>query len=110
MPEPMSGTSNTGYKIRVEDINDEESVDCSEPFTLLPSELTPIAGEADGPVLVVTSPMDDDMAEACMEYTVEVSLSTRPVVVASQVLRFLYDSNFPSFFVSLFSPGVMYSI
>ncbi|CAM9427894.1 unnamed protein product [Ascophyllum nodosum] len=71
MPEPMSGTSNTGYKIRVEDINDEESVDCSEPFTLLPSELTPIAGEADGPVLVVTSPMDDDMAEACMEYTVE---------------------------------------
>ena len=73
MPEPMTDTSNTGYKVRVSDINDEESVDCSEPFTLLPSEETPIAGEADGRALVVTSPIDGDMAEACMEYTVEVS-------------------------------------
>ncbi|CAM9225329.1 unnamed protein product [Ascophyllum nodosum] len=71
MPEPMTDTSNTGYKVRVSDINDEESVDCSEPFTLLPSEETPIAGEADGRALVVTSPIDGDMAEACMEYTVE---------------------------------------
>lgn len=71
MPEPMTSSSYTGYKIRVADINDEESMDCSEVFTLLPSEETPIAGEADGPALVVTSPMDGDMAEACMEYTVE---------------------------------------
>ena len=74
MPEPMTGTSNTGYKIRVADINDEESVDCSELFTLLPSEETSSAGEVGGPALVVTSPMDGDMAEACMEYTVEVRL------------------------------------
>ena len=74
MPEPMSGTSNSGYKVRVADINDEKSVDCSEPFTLLPSEETPTVGEVDEPILVVTSPIDGDMAEACMEYTVEVCL------------------------------------
>ena len=72
MPAPTSGTSSSGYKIRVADMNDEESVDCSESFTLLPSEELPTVGEVDGPTLVVTSPMDGDMAEACMEYTVEV--------------------------------------
>ncbi|CAM9427966.1 unnamed protein product [Ascophyllum nodosum] len=71
MPAPTSGTSSSGYKIRVADMNDEESVDCSESFTLLPSEELPTVGEVDGPTLVVTSPMDGDMAEACMEYTVE---------------------------------------
>ena len=72
IPEPMSGTSNSGYKIRVADINDEESVDCSELFTILPSEEATTDGEIEGRMLVVTSPMDGDMAEACMEYTVEV--------------------------------------
>ena len=67
----MSGTSNSGYKIRVADINDEESVDCSELFTILPSEEATTDGEIEGRMLVVTSPMDGDMAEACMEYTVE---------------------------------------
>ncbi|CAM9225437.1 unnamed protein product [Ascophyllum nodosum] len=71
MPEPRSGTSNAGYKIRVTDINDEESVDCSEPFTLLPSAETTTVGEVDEPTLVVISPMYGDMAVACMEYTVE---------------------------------------
>ena len=73
MPEPKSGTSNTGYKIRVTDINDEESADCSEPFTLLPSAETTTVGEVNEPTLVVISPMYGDMAVVCMEYTVEVS-------------------------------------
>ena len=82
MPEPTAGTSNIngGYKIRVADINDEESVDCSEPFTLLPSSAetsTTTGGEVDGSNLVVTSPMDGDMAAACMEYTVEVRLKEK---------------------------------
>ena len=81
MPEPATGTSNTaGYKIRVADINDEESVDCSEPFTLLPSSAetpTTTVGEVDGSNLVVTSPMDGDMAVACMEYTVEVRVKEK---------------------------------
>ncbi|CAM9225588.1 unnamed protein product [Ascophyllum nodosum] len=71
MPEPKSGTSNTGYKIRVTDINDEESADCSEPFTLLPSAETTTVGEVNEPTLVVISPMYGDMAVVCMEYTVE---------------------------------------
>lgn len=38
MPEPMSGTSGSGYKVRVADVDDEESADCSDEFFLLASE------------------------------------------------------------------------
>ena len=38
MPEPLSGLSGSGYKVRVADVNDEESADCSDDFFLLASE------------------------------------------------------------------------
>lgn len=69
MPEPMAGTEGFGYKIRVMDVEDEESVDCSDAFTLLASEEPEVEGGVDG--IVVTSPMEGDMAAACIEYTVE---------------------------------------
>ena len=73
MPEPMTGTSGGGYKVRVVDIHDEEDGDCSDEFYLLASDEAPQVGDADGPSLVVTSPAVGDIAEACHEYTVEVS-------------------------------------
>lgn len=73
MPEPMSsGTSSSGYKVRVMDVSDESSVDCSDTFYLLASDEAPSVGDADGPSLMVTSPAGGDMAMAGDEYTVEV--------------------------------------
>ena len=94
MPEPMSGTSGSGYKVRVMDVDDESSVDCSDDFYLLASEEAPVVGDMDGPSLVVTSPEEGDMAYAGEEYTVEVSillffvivLNIRVVVVVVVVL------------------------
>ena len=74
MPEPMSGTSGSGYKVRVMDVDDESSMDCSDDFTLLASSAAPSVGDADGPYLKVTSPETGDLAYAGEEYTVEVSI------------------------------------
>lgn len=73
MPEPLMGTSGSGYKVRVADVDDESSADCSDEFYLLASDEAPAAGEADGPYLTVTAPAEGDMAYAGEEYTVEVS-------------------------------------
>lgn len=72
MPEPMSGTSGSGYKVRVMDVDDESSVDCSDDFILVASEEVPPQDDPDGPYLMVTAPAEDDEAEAGEEYTVEV--------------------------------------
>ncbi|CAN0447648.1 unnamed protein product, partial [Laminaria digitata] len=72
MPEPMEGTSGSGYKVRVMDIDDEEDADCSDEFYLLSSDEAPEVGDSNGPYLHVTSPADGDKAEAGEEYTVEV--------------------------------------
>ena len=82
MPEPMMGTSGSGYKVRVVDIHDEEDGDCSDEFYLLASEDAPSAGDADGPYVTVTSPAEGDSAEAGEEYTVEVSYCRRCTCVA----------------------------
>ena len=81
MPEPMKGTSGSGYKVRVMDIDDEEDADCSDEFTLMGSDEAPEVGDADGPSLEVTSPVEGDVAEACHEYTVEVR--TKSIMVTS---------------------------
>lgn len=60
-------------QVRVVDIDDEPDADCSDEFFLLASNEAPQVGDADGPSLVVTSPALGDVAEACNEYTVEVS-------------------------------------
>lgn len=73
MPEPLTGTSGSGYKIRVADVDDESSVDCSDEFYLVASDEAPKAGDADGPYLMVTTPAAGDMAYAGDEYTVEAS-------------------------------------
>lgn len=72
MPEPMSGISTSGYKVRVVDVDDEEDGDCSDEFMLIASDEVATVGEVDGPYLEVTSPADGDQAEAGEEYTVEV--------------------------------------
>lgn len=72
MPEPMMGTSGSGYKVRVMDVDDEEMVDCSDDFYLMASEEAPDVGDADGPYLHVTAPEEGDVAHAGDEYTVEV--------------------------------------
>lgn len=71
MPEPMSGTSGSGYKVRVVDVSNEGDSDCSDGFYLLASSEAPTVGES-GYSLTVTSPAEGDMAEAGEEYTVEV--------------------------------------
>lgn len=74
MPEPMTGTSGGGYKVRVQEVYDEFSVDCSDAFYLLASEEAPVLGGVEGPYLYVTSPMEGDMAMPGGEYTVEVRI------------------------------------
>lgn len=74
MPEPMEGTSGSGYKIRVMSVADESIVDCSSEFILIASDQAPLITDSDGPQLVVISPQDDDVAVAGEEYTVEVSM------------------------------------
>ncbi|CAM9563888.1 unnamed protein product [Ascophyllum nodosum] len=88
MPEPLSGLSGSGYKVRVADVNDEESADCSDDFFLLASEEAPDVGDADGPTIEVTSPDDGDVAMAGDEYTVEWDYDNG---VGSRVDRFAID-------------------
>ena len=71
MPEPMTGTSGSGYKVRVMDVSNESDMDCSDAFTLVASADAPFASEDHS--LTVTSPSTGDMARAGEEYTVEVS-------------------------------------
>lgn len=76
MPEPMSGASTYGYKVRVVDVDDEEGGDCSDEFSLMPSDEAPMTGDASGvPYLYVTSPADGDGATAGETYTIEVQLT-----------------------------------
>ncbi|CAM9888516.1 unnamed protein product, partial [Laminaria digitata] len=88
MPEPMSGTSGSGYKVRVMDVDDEEDADCSDDFYLIGSEEAPKVGDSDGPTIKVTSPAEGDMAEACHEYTIEFDYDNG---VGSSVDRFSID-------------------
>eukprot|EP00752_Nemacystus_decipiens_P014647 g13044.t1 len=88
MPEPMMGTSGSGYKVRVMDIDDEEDGDCSDEFYLLASDEAPSAGDPDGPYVMVTSPAEGDSAEAGEEYTVEFDYDNG---VGSPVGRFAID-------------------
>ena len=69
MPEPMGGVSGSGYKVRVMDVADEGSMDCSDAFTLIAS--TEASTSPDDYSLTVTSPAAGDMAYAGEEYTVE---------------------------------------
>ncbi|CAM9812047.1 unnamed protein product [Laminaria digitata] len=71
MPEPMDNTSGSGYKIRVEDVDDESNYDCSDEFFLMASEEHEMPGGGPGPSLTVTSPARNDVAVAGDEYTVE---------------------------------------
>lgn len=72
-PEPMSGTSGAGYKVRVAQMDDETKVDCSDGFYLIASDGTPTEGPVGEAHIVVTSPAEGDLAIAGDEYTVEVS-------------------------------------
>eukprot|EP00752_Nemacystus_decipiens_P013476 g11935.t1 len=86
MPEPMSGTSGSGYKVRVMDVSDESEVDCSDAFTLVASAEAPFDSEDYS--LTVTSPAEGDMAKAGEEYTVEFDYNNG---VGSKVDRFDID-------------------
>lgn len=88
MPEPMSGTSGSGYKVRVADVDDEESSDCSDDFYLMASEEAPTVSDVDGPTLDVTSPDEGDVAMAGDEYTIEWDYDNG---VGSKVDRFAID-------------------
>lgn len=83
MPEPMLGTSGSGYKVRVWDIHDEEDADCSDEFYLMASSEAPSVGDEDGPTLEVTSPASGDLATTCEEYTVEVRERTQALLSVS---------------------------
>lgn len=72
LPEPMYGTSGSGYKVRVADATDDSISDCSDEFYLMASEEAPQAGDEDGPSIAVTSPSEGDSAVPGEEYTVEV--------------------------------------
>ncbi|CAM9846776.1 unnamed protein product, partial [Hapterophycus canaliculatus] len=56
LPEPLMGTSGSGYKVRVMDVDDPEEEDCSDEFYLMASVEAPETGEPEGPYLFVTSP------------------------------------------------------
>lgn len=74
MPDPATGSSGSGYKIRVMDVQDESSVGCSDEFYLVAAEEAPMVADSNEAYLVVTSPMDGDMAIAGGVYTVEVGV------------------------------------
>eukprot|EP00737_Agarophyton_chilense_P005047 gb/GEZJ01007006.1/.p2 GENE.gb/GEZJ01007006.1/~~gb/GEZJ01007006.1/.p2 ORF type:complete len:166 (-),score=23.72 gb/GEZJ01007006.1/:153-650(-) len=86
MPEPMMGTSGSGYKVRVMDVSDEGEMDCSDAFTLVASTEAPFDSEDYS--LTVTSPAAGDMAKAGEEYTVEFDYNNG---VGSKVDRFDID-------------------
>ncbi|CBN79382.1 EsV-1-163 [Ectocarpus siliculosus] len=88
MPEPMSGTSGSGYKVRVADVDDDDSGDCSDEFYLMAHAEAPSAGDAGGPYVTVTSPSSGDSAEAGEEYTVEFDYDNG---LGSSVGRFAID-------------------
>lgn len=73
MPEPLSGVSGSGYKVRVTEVGVVEDTDCSDEFYLMASEEAPLSGDENGPYLIVTSPVEGDTAVAGEEYTVEVN-------------------------------------
>lgn len=60
--------------MRVADVDDDDSGDCSDEFYLMAHAEAPSAGDAGGPYVTVTSPSSGDSAEAGEEYTVEVSI------------------------------------
>ena len=72
MPEPISGVSGSGYKVKVTDVDNPEATDCSDEFYLLTSDEAPDVGSEAGPYLIVTSPDAGDSADAGEEYTIEV--------------------------------------
>lgn len=78
MPEPLSGVSGSGYKVRVTEVGAVEDTDCSDEFFLMASEEAPASGDEDGPYLTVTSPVEGDTAEAGEEYTIEVKHHSCP--------------------------------
>ncbi|CBN79389.1 EsV-1-163 [Ectocarpus siliculosus] len=88
MPEPMSGTSGSGYKVRVADVDGPQDADCSDEFYLIASAEAPVVGGPDAPYLIVTSPSTGDMAQAGGEYTVEFDYDNG---VGSRVDRFKID-------------------
>eukprot|EP00752_Nemacystus_decipiens_P014646 g13043.t1 len=93
MPEPMVGTSGSGYKVRVVDVEDpEEAADCSDEFYLMMSEEAPQVGDVDGPYLIVTAPEAGDSADAGEVYTVEFDYDNG---VGSRVDRFKIDLYAP---------------
>lgn len=88
LPEPLTGTSGSGYKVRVQLASDESTAACSEEFYLMASEEAPLPGDPDGPYLIVTKPEDGDIASAGFEYTVEFDYDNG---VGSSVDRFKID-------------------
>lgn len=88
MPEPMMGTSGSGYKVMVTDMSDETESDCSDEFFLMAAGEAPTTGDTDGPFLTVTAPADGDVAIVGEEYTVEWDYDNG---VGSKVDRFSID-------------------
>ncbi|CAM9852569.1 unnamed protein product, partial [Laminaria digitata] len=83
MPMPVSGRSSWGYKIRVTDGRSSPISGCSDEFSLVPhadllSELflKEVLGEEAEAFLVVTSPVEGDLAVAGEDYTIEMPTFT----------------------------------
>ena len=71
MPMPVRGRTSWGYKIRVTDGRSSPNSGCSDEFTLVPHLDMLSKKELEEPFLLVTSPVEGDLAVAGEDYTVE---------------------------------------
>ncbi|CAN0146176.1 unnamed protein product [Scytosiphon promiscuus] len=70
LPEPIAGYSDSGYRIRIAEV-DTETFRCSDDFYLMSSADAAATGEVGGPTIEVIAPSAGSVAFAGEVYTVE---------------------------------------
>ena len=74
MPEPITGSSGDGYRVRIAEVGTDKAY-CSDDFYLMSSADAALVEGVGGASLGVVAPNSDSMAVSGEEYTVEVGHS-----------------------------------
>ncbi|CAM9630274.1 unnamed protein product, partial [Sphacelaria rigidula] len=91
MPEPLSGVSSNGYRVRIAEVGGQARVRCSDDFYVMASADVAELGEAGGASIEILSPTADDVAVSGEEYTVQFDYSNG---LGSETGRFKIDLYF----------------
>ncbi|CAM9817657.1 unnamed protein product, partial [Sphacelaria rigidula] len=73
MPEPSSGVSSNGYRVRIAEVGGQARVRCSDDFYLMSSADVGELGEPGGASIEILFPTVDDVAVSGEEYTFDFS-------------------------------------